>query len=235
MARKGSEGAEVAAAKQVVVSSVMLLLQMVIYFLAAGYIGVRPWILFGASFLHYFVSIAAQYKLNPELLAARLVVRRKGSKTWDEILMRSSNLTVLVVMPVVAGLDVGRFQWSNLDFVFVLPGFALLAFSTFILNWAMAVNPFFEPTVRIQEERNHKVITDGPYRVVRHPGYLAGLSYAFSVPLIIGSICTIAAVGLYLFLIILRTSLEDRTLHKELRGYAEYSEKVKYKLFPGIW
>jgi len=235
MARRSSESAKTAAVKQLAVSSVMLLVQIAIYFLAAGYIGVRPWIFFGASFVHYFVSIIAQYKLNPELLAARLVVRRKGSKTWDELLMRLSNLTVLLVIPVVAGLDVGRFQWSNLDSVFMLPGFALLFFSTFLLNWAMAVNSFFEPTVRIQEERNHNVIANGPYRIIRHPGYLAGLSYVFSIPLIIGSIYAIAAAGLYLFLIALRTSLEDRTLRRELTGYAEYSKKVKYKLLPRIW
>jgi len=234
MAKK-SASPKTAAAKQLIVSSVMLLIQLAIFFLSAGYIGVRPWIYFGSSFVHYVVSIATQYKLNPELLAARLTVKRKGSKTWDEILMRASNLVVLVALPVVAGLDVGRFQWSNLDIVFMLPGFALLFFSTFLLNWAMAVNPFFEPTVRIQEERNHKVIANGPYRMVRHPGYLAGLSYVFSVPLLIGSLYAIAAAGLYLVLITLRTSLEDRTLRRELTGYAEYSTKVKYKLFPGVW
>lgn len=64
----------------------------------------------------------AQYKLNPELLAARLARKRKGSKLWDEILMRSSNLVALVAVPAVAGLDVGRCQWSNLDLAFVFPG-----------------------------------------------------------------------------------------------------------------
>lgn len=235
MIEKSSEGAKVAAVKQLVVSSVMLLIQLAIFFLSAGYIGVRPWIYFGSSFVHYVVSIVAQYKLNPELLAARLVARRKGSKTWDEILMRSSNLTVLIALPVVAGLDVGRFQLSNLDFVFVLPGFALLVFSTFLLNWAMAVNPFFEPTVRVQEERNHQVVTNGPYRIVRHPGYLAGLSFVFSVPLIIGSAYSLAAACIYLVLVVIRTFLEDRTLSKELKGYSEYSSKVKYRLMPGVW
>jgi protein-S-isoprenylcysteine O-methyltransferase Ste14 len=235
MARKGGERAKVAVVKQLAVSSVMLLIQFAIFFFSAGYIGVRPWIFFGASFLHYTVSIAAQYKLNPELLAARLVMKRKGSKLWDEILMRSSNLTVLIAMPVVAGLDVGRFGWSNLDFAFVFPGFVLLVFSTFLLNWAMAVNPFFEPTVRIQEERSHKVIAGGPYRIVRHLGYLVGLSYIFAVPLIIGSIFALIPAGVYMILVMLRTSLEDRTLCRELTGYSEYSKRVRYRLFPWVW
>ncbi len=227
--------AGIAAVKQFAVSSAMLLVQLAIFLLSAGYIGTRPWILFGSSFAHYATSIAAQYKLNPELLAARLAITREGSKLWDEILMRLSNLVVLVALPVVAGLDIGRFKWSNLDFAFVFLGVVLLAFSTLLLNWAMAVNPFFEPTVRIQKERDHKVVANGPYRFVRHPGYLAGLSYVFSVPLIVGSLVSLAPAGIYMILIVLRTSLEDRTLGKELDEYGDYSKKVRYRLFPGVW
>lgn len=235
MARKGSERVEVAAVKQLAVSSVMLVIQVAIFFFSAGHIGFRPWVLFGSLFVHYTVSIVAQCKMNPELLAARLVVKRKGSKLWDEVLMRASNLVVLIAMPVVAGLDVGRFQWSNLDFAFVFPGFVLLILSTFLLNWAMAVNPFFEPTVRIQKERGHEVVMSGPYSVVRHPGYLAGLLFIFSFSLIIGSFFSLIPAGIYMILVIVRTALEDRTLSSELIGYAEYSKKVKYRLFPWIW
>jgi len=235
MTRKGTERAEIAAVKQLAVSSVMLLIQLAIFFFSAGHIGIRPWVFFGSSFLHYAISIVAQCKLNPELLAARLVIKREGSKLWDEILMRSSNLVVLIALPVVAGFDVGRFHWSNLDFAFVFPGFFLLILSTFLLNWAMAVNPFFEPTVRIQKDRDHKVIASGPYNFVRHPGYLAGLSYIFSVPLIVGSVFAFIPAGIYMILVVLRTSLEDRTLSRELTGYAEYSKRVKWMLFPWIW
>lgn len=230
-----SEKAEVAAVKQLAISSVMLVVMLAIFFLSAGNIGVRPWIFFASSFLHYFVSILAQYKLNPELLATRLVIKREGSKTWDEILMRASNLVVLIAMPVVAGLDVGRFHWSNLDFAFMFPGMVLLFLSSFFLNWAMAVNPFFEPTVRIQKDRTHTVVTRGPYKIVRHPGYLAGLAYIFSIPLIIGSVFVLIPAGVYMILVLLRTSLEDKTLCRELIGYSEYSKKVRYRLFPWIW
>jgi hypothetical protein len=152
MTRKDSRRADIAAIKQLAVSSVMLLIQLAIFFFSASYVGIRPWIYFGSSFLHYTISIVAQYWLNPDLLSTRLVIKREGSKLWDEILMRASNLVVLIALPIVAGLDVGRFHWSSLDFAFVFPGVVLLVFSTFLLNWAMAVNPFFEPTVRIQKE-----------------------------------------------------------------------------------
>jgi hypothetical protein len=78
--QKNGKRCEVAAAKQLAVSSVMLAIQVAIFFFCAGCIAVRPWIFFGSSFLHYTISIVAQYKLNPELLAARLVKKREGSK-----------------------------------------------------------------------------------------------------------------------------------------------------------
>ncbi len=231
-----NKGFKVAVIKQLLLSSVMLAIQMVVFFISVGHIdGPRPWIFFGASFLHYSISTAVQYKLNPELLVQRLKTRRKGSKLWDEILMRASNLTVLIAVPAVAGLDIGRFQSPSLDVFFALVGFVLFTISTILLNWAMAVNPHFEPTVRIQKDRDHKVIASGPYKMVRHPGYLAGILFTLSIPLIIGSVFTLVPSGVYSLLLIIRTSLEDKTLHKELDGYSEYAKQVRYRLFPEIW
>jgi protein-S-isoprenylcysteine O-methyltransferase Ste14 len=222
--------------KSFLLASVMLALQMILFFISADHVvGPRPWTFFGASFVHYAVSTAVQYKLNPELLVHRLKRKREGSKLWDEILMRVSNLVVLIAIPVIAGLDIGRFQWSDLDVQFAVLGFAFFMTSTVLINWAMAVNQHFEPTVRIQKDRDHKVISSGPYRIVRHPGYLAGILYTLSIPLIIGSVLTFIPVGSYALLFIIRTSLEDSTLHEELDGYSEYAKKVKYKLVPGIW
>jgi protein-S-isoprenylcysteine O-methyltransferase Ste14 len=99
----------------------------------------------------------------------------------------------------------------------------------------MIENPYFEPTVRLQEDRGHQVVTTGPYSLVRHPGYLSGILWAFSIPLMIGSLYTFAPVILYSALMILRTYLEDRILHEELTGYAEYADGVRYRLFPGVW
>jgi protein-S-isoprenylcysteine O-methyltransferase Ste14 len=227
---------KVAGIKSVLLASVMLALQMIIFYISAGNIvGLRPWTFFGASFMHYALSTAVQYKINPELLVQRLQRKREGSKLWDEILMRASNLTVLIAVPVMAGLDIGRFHWSGLDIQFAVLGFVFFGVSTIVINWAMAVNPHFEPTVRIQKDRGHKVISRGPYKIVRHPGYLAGILYTFSIPLIMGSAFTFIPVGIYVILFIIRTSLEDRTLREELEGYSEYARQVKHKLFPGIW
>ena len=214
----------------------MLALQIAIFFGASGgIIGLRPGIFFAASFLHYAVSMVAQYRLNPALLAHRLKLKRAGSKRWDEVLVRASNLTVLIAVPTVAGLDLSKAVWPTLGVPFVAVGFGCFTASTVLLNWAMAVNPHFEPTVRIQMDRAHAVISTGPYRIVRHPGYLAGILFALSIPLIIGSSLTFIPVGVYTVLFIVRTSLEDRTLQDELNGYAEYARHVRYKLIPVLW
>ncbi len=226
----------VAAVKSFLLSSVMLILIMTVFFISAGnFTGFRPWAFFGASFLHYAISTAIQFKLNPELLVHRLKRKREGSKLWDEILMRAINLTVLVAVPAIAGLDVGRFHWSTLDVQFAALGVVFLMTSTILINWAMAVNPHFEPTVRIQKDRDHNVISSGPYGIVRHPGYLGGVFYTLSIPLIIGSAFTFIPVGIYVTLLIIRASLEDRTLQEELDGYTEYARQVRHKLFPVIW
>ena len=227
---------KLAAFKQLLITSIFLLVQISIFFVSAGNINSqRPWLYFIAALIHYSVGTAVQYKLNPQLVVQRLKAKRQGSKLWDEILMRTSNLMIIVAIPAIAGLDVGRFQLSNIDMNFVPLGVVLIVSSSIILNYAMFVNIHFEPTVRIQKERNHKVITKGPYSIIRHPGYLAGILFSISIPLFIGSLITFIPVSIYMFLMIIRTWMEDKTLQKELEGYSEYSEQVRYRLFPGIW
>lgn len=224
----------IAALKQLLIASVMLIVQIIVFVVSAGIVpSPRPWLYFGIAFAHYSISIGVQYKLAPQLLVQRLKTKREGSKLWDEILMRMSNLTVIILIPAIAGLDVGRWYWPSLDICFAAIGALLVVVSSIVLNWAMIVNPHFEPTVRIQE--NHKVIARGPYNIVRHPGYLAGILFALSIPMIIGSVFTFIPVGVYCLLMIIRTCLEDKTLQKELKGYSEYARKTKYRLFPRIW
>ena len=235
MNEDGSRKFGVAAIKQLFVTSIFLLVQLAVFFISADFsIDPRAWAYFATAFVHYVVSTIVQFKLNPELLVQRLKMKRERSKLWDEILMRISNLIVIILIPALAGLDY-RYGWSYLDGYFVLVGLVFVAASTVLLNWAMVVNPHFEPAVRIQKERDHKVITSGPYNFVRHPGYLAGILFAISIPLLIGSAFTFIAVGIYVILMMLRTWLEDQTLQKELEGYSAYICKVKHRLFPGVW
>ena len=229
-------GAGRAVVKQIVLSSVMMGVMMAVFFASAGRRDLpRAWLFFGAAFVYFVASTLALYRFNPELLIARLTLRREGSKTWDEILMRAANLMGMLLIPAVAGLDLGRYGWSSLDIIYAVPGFVLFILGAVLITWAMIVNRYFESTVRIQEDRDHEVVSTGPYRFVRHPGYLSGILWMSSVPLILGSLYTLLPVMIYSVMMILRTHLEDRTLRDELPGYAEYAERVRFRLVPWVW
>ena len=214
----------------------MLAIMMVVFYVSAGRTDIpRSWFLFSVVFVYLVASNLALYRYNPELLIQRLKIRREGSKTWDEILVRISNLTALLLLPAMAGLDVGRYRWSSLGLPYAIVGVVSIVVSSILINWAMIENPYFEATVRIQDDRDHHVVTTGPYAIIRHPGYLSGILWIASVPLILGSLYALAPFALYTVLMTLRTYLEDMTLQEELPGYTEYAERVKYRLFPGIW
>ena len=99
----------------------------------------------------------------------------------------------------------------------------------------MGENPFFEKTVRIQSERGHRVVDTGPYRLVRHPGYLGFFAWILSTPLLLGSWWAFGPAVVSVAAVVVRTALEDRTLKAELPGYADYARCVRYRLIPGLW
>ena len=228
--------ARVALLKQLTVSGVMEAVMALSFFISAGRTDIfRSWLFFLFTALYFLSTTYALYLLNPELLVVRLSIKRDGSKAWDELLMRLNNLTLLLAVPAAAGVDVGRFMWTNLDWTYAIVGYMLFVTAGVLITWSMAVNRHFEPTVRIQDDRDHKVISTGPYRMVRHPGYLAGILWAWSMPLTLGSMLAFIPVAVYTGLMIIRTYLEDRTLMEELVGYTEYAERVNYRLFPLLW
>ena len=104
------------------------------------------------------------------------------------------------------------------------------------LTWAESVNKFFEPTVRIQTDRGHKVIDTGPYAIVRHPGYVVGLpALPGHAPWRWAPLWALIPAVLLCLLLVLRTIWEDQTLQAELPGYKEYAQRVRYRLVPGVW
>ena len=116
-----------------------------------------------------------------------------------------------------------------------LPGIAVWLAGNVLFTWAMGVNPFFEKTVRIQTERGHRVIDTGPYAFVRHPGYLGFFGWALATRLLLGSGWAMVPALLTVAGLVVRTALEDRTLQAELAGYAEYAQRVRFRLVPGLW
>lgn len=141
-----------------------------------------------------------------------------------------------VAQHAIAGLDVGRYHWSDgVSPVLQAVGLVAVAGGLALAIWAMAVNRFFSSVIRIQTDRGHYVITDGPYRWVRHPGY-AGAPFLFvGSGLALGSWAATAMGVLFLPMLVLRLLHEDRVLHEQLPGYAAYAERVRYRILPGVW
>ena len=210
------------------------LLMGIIYFLSAGSLqNYRAWIYF---ILFLFLSIATNaylYVIKPELLYHRSGMK-KDAKGWDKWLMPLAIFTGFHFQCLIMGFDF-RYTWSSVHEVFIAPGVILFICSYAITTWAMFVNDYFETNVRIQEDRNHHVVSDGPYKYVRHPGYIAFILGTFGVPLIIGSSFGISIAVVASIIIIFRTVLEDKTLKNELEGYQLYTENVRYRLLPMIW
>lgn len=148
----------------------------------------------------------------------------------------------IVVLPffgahlVVAGLDIGRYHWTgSVPPVLQVAGVVGLASSYALSIWAISVNRFFSPVVRIQSERGHHLITGGPYGWIRHPGYAAAFPLMFFSGMALGSWWSLIANVPVALLIFRRVLIEDRFLHQNLDGYRDYATRVRYRLIPGVW
>jgi len=207
----------------------------VCFFLAAGRLDIfRAWLFFGVYFTGAIVGAVIMWKLAPGLANQRAFIK-EGTKTWDKGFLVIYFSLSLFVFPIVAGLDVGRFRWSQLGIAYAIGGVVLYIACYVLGSWAMVVNEHFEPTVRIQKDRMHRVITGGPYHFVRHPGYLAMILGGLSASFIIGSLWSLVPCTVAILAIVIRTYLEDRTLQKELNDYLAYVQKTRYRLLPGVW
>jgi protein-S-isoprenylcysteine O-methyltransferase Ste14 len=170
---------------------------------------------------------------NPELLAER--ARSRGPRDLDRVLTGVMTVFGPVITLIVAGLDV-RFGWSSPLSPWIHAVALMIAASGALLTvWAMACNRFFYGILRIDLERGHAVATGGPYRIVRHPGYLGGSLFDLAAPLLLGSLWALVPALLTIAAIVARTALEDRALQDHLDGYGDYAHQVRSRLLPGIW
>jgi len=183
--------------------------------------------------VHAGVLVVLLLTISPGLLEDR-TKRHEDTKRWDKLLVMLFFLLGYVVF-IIAGLDF-RFGWTGqLPLSLPAAAFVLVVLGNALVIWATLANEFFAATVRIQNERGHEVVSGGPYRFVRHPGYAGMITYVLFQPLLLGSLWALVPALLVAGLFVLRTSLEDRTLQEELPGYREYAEKVRYRLVPGAW
>ena len=172
------------------------------------------------------------FHVNPEVLPVRLE-GSTGAKPWDIVIVWVTGSLQLGSW-LVAGLDT-RFGWSEaISEVWNIAALMAVAAGNFVTLWAMSVNKFCARFVRVQAERGHHVIDTGPYRYVRHPGYVGWMLYCGATPIALGSwwalIPAVAAIGG----VVLRTMLEDKMLRAELPNYKEYASRVRFRLLPGV-
>jgi len=170
--------------------------------------------------------------IDPELAKERI---RPGAGGEDRNL-RWFVLPFILAHLILAGLDTGRFAWGPpLPNALSLIGLPLLAASMGLFLWSMHVNRFFSPVVRIQDERGHCLVTTGPYRFVRHPGYAAVLGACTGSVLALGSVWSAVPLVPFVVMILRRTIIEDRFLTMKLNGYADFARKTRFRLIPGVW
>ena len=189
-------------------------------------------------FLGFYVAVTSGLmiwlkKRDPELFKERTTVK-KGVKAWDKVIVKVYT-ALLMVLYIVVPLDAVRFGWSRVPSALSWSAFGVIFLGWVVVFWAFRENAFLSGLVRIQSDRGHTVCTTGPYRFVRHPMYLAVILVLPGVPVFLGSFYGLIPAGLAAALFVLRTSLEDRTLRRELPGYAEYAARTRWKLVPKVW
>ncbi len=208
-----------------------------VLFLSAGTLKWwEGWAYTGMTLFILVLSRALILVKNPDMAKERAeAAQKKDVKAWDKILVPLIAVYGPLISWIIAGLD-ERFSWTpDLPNYIHFIALCVMFLGIMIGTWAMVVNRFFSSHVRIQADRGHTVISTGPYQVVRHPGYAGGIFAWIATPVFFSSYWVAIPSILVITLTIIRTVLEDRTLQAELPGYCEYTERVRFRLLPGIW
>ncbi len=209
-------------------------LQAAILFLGAGRLDwTWAWVYLGISLVSVLINGTIMLRTSPETIAER--GHPEETKGWDKVVGGLWGLAQFLGIPLVAALD-ARFGWTQeLDAAWHCAGAVALAAGLGISGWAMIANAYFSTAVRIQSERGHTVCRTGPYRFVRHPGYVGFDLMSFGMPCLLGSWWALIPGIIAVALMVIRTSFEDRMLQAGLPGYPDYVQEVRYRLVPGIW
>ncbi len=222
-------------AKRLVQVLPMTALWGLVLFLSAGDWGwSRAWLYVGLTPGLLLINFIWVMRTNPEVIAARSKVRSPGTKTF-ELVIAPLFLLAMVGVPLVAGLD-HRFDWAQLPSWTLWPGVLGVVLGNIPVAWSMAHNPHLERSVRIQEDRGHRVISTGPYAWVRHPMYAGVCLQYLALPLLFRSGWALVP-GVWMCAVLaVRITFEEETLRQELPGYAEFAETMtRYRLVPGLW
>jgi len=172
---------------------------------------------------------------DPALLASRLSpLRQRGQPLWDRIFLVTFIL-IWFAWLVLMGLDAQRWQTSHVPLSLNILGGVLVIAGFLATLVVFRANSFAAPVVRVQGERGQRVIDTGPYALVRHPMYAAALLYLIGMPLLLGSWYGLLIVPFFIAGLAPRAVFEERLLKRDLPGYADYMNHVRYRLIPGLW
>ncbi len=205
-----------------------------ILFTAAGTVAwPNAWAFLALALLIVLANAVYVLPRNPEVIVER-GRRHSGTRHSDSVLMFGYTVCYLALF-VVAGLDARRYAWAPLGAGWAVAAAVVLCLADIPAAGAMAANRNLERTVRIQSERGHTVATEGPYRFVRHPMYLGMLIQLPATALLLASTWALVPAAGAALALVARTAVEDRTLHRDLPGYATYQARTAYRLVPGVW
>lgn len=206
-----------------------VLVALLIFVPAGTFLFANGWLFMCILFIPmFFVGVALLFK-KPELLKKRINAKEKQKE--QGILIKISGL-IFVTGFTVAGLGF-RFNWYTLPSGAVLCGVMVFILAYILYMEVLRENIYLSRTVEVQE--NQKVINTGLYGIIRHPMYTATLLLFLSMPVVLGSIYSFFIFLMYPFVIVKRIKYEEKFLKKELNGYCEYKQKVKYRLIPYVW
>ncbi len=188
------------------------------------------------GFLYTVLGRFALFARTPDLAAERASgIRRDEVPSWDRKIVPWIGVLLPSLTMVAAGFD---HRWGgapHFPLWLRVASAAPMVAGALLGLWAALNNPFFSSVSRLQPDRGQYVVTSGPYRVVRHPGYAGGLAFMFFTPLFLGSLWALAPMAVDFGLSLLRTRLEDRMLREKMEGYRDYASRTRYRLIPGLW
>lgn len=187
------------------------------------------WLFMGLLFIPMFLAGIILMIKNPELLRKRLNAKEKESEQKQIVLF--SGLMFLSGF-IIAGLNY-RYKWIEIPSIVVIISSILFLIAYILYAEVLRENTYLSRTIEVQE--NQKVIDTGLYGIVRHPMYAVTILLFLTMPLILGSIISFIIFLIYPIIIGKRIKNEEKVLEKDLKGYAEYKKKVKYKVIPFVW
>lgn len=189
----------------------------------------EAWIYCGVIFVPMVFAVSYFLKTDPELLERRMRLREKEKK--QKTIIKAANLVFFISL-LIPGFD-HRYQWSNVPVALVIAANAMVFLGYLVFFFVLRENSYASRIIEVEHEQ--KVITTGPYAIVRHPMYSGVILMVLFTPLALGSYWALITFLPMLPLVVFRTLNEEEVLFRELPGYKEYCQKTRYRLFPFIW